>query len=121
MNISVPVMFQSSRKEEMKTGFILKDFRVFWWPHGQVNIPGQGVCDKSSGWSFKVQNPGELNRRESSHPVVRELVRGGKAIGNGTNKLRILNGKLIRQIRWESGGLEKPTGRDSLWVWVRSP
>lgn len=50
------------------------------------------------------------------------MVSGGKAtIGNGTNKLGGENGKLVRQRRWESGGLEKPAGRGSLWVWVRSP
>ena len=81
-----------------------------------------GGCDKNSGWSFKLQNPGELNRRESLHLVVRGMVSGGKAtIGNGTNKLGGVNGKLVRQRRWESGGLEKPDGRGSLWVWVRSP
>lgn len=44
------------------------------------------------------------------HLVVRGRVRGKNAtVGNGT-RLGGMNGKLIRQIRWESSGFEKLAG-----------
>lgn len=43
--------------------------------------------------------------------MVKGRVSGGNVtLGNGT-RLGGMNGKLIRQIRWENGGFEKLSGR----------
>lgn len=53
--------------------------------------------------------------------VVKGRVSGGNAaLGKGT-RLGGMDGKLIRQIRWEKGGSEKLMEGDSKWVWVRAP